>query len=411
MERIYCEVCNSDHLVKDGDYFVCESCGAKYKAEDLRKLILETVEVVPGEKTLTKLYEDAAFYMSIEKYADAFQVYKKITEEFPKEYKPWLQMMRIDIGHKCAEFENLHVFEKTYFYEAKIRGASNEEIKEIIVDVFNNIKATEPYMRDNIYLQRESFGHAVLGDTRLLTFKNNKDTNTIIFLPKDREIYNTTLNWFAMNLYVFVSTCHAIECHELADEIMEYYNYLDENGVFLCDFDDPSGSWQFDNRGFQEYDDFFYKYNKRVIHGKVLDTKLDIDYKAIYPDYDDAVEYIRELDARKMYVYLLDQYEFPKKEDADMFKYNPRVLHASLKFMWKGFFIMYSLFSSTWLCFYIKGDKEKMIEDFKIKYIEQRKEAKEKCECPWCGKFIDYSILPQTCSECKTIIEDVNYLK
>ena len=35
MNTIRCEACGASHLLKDGDYFVCQYCGCKYRREDI----------------------------------------------------------------------------------------------------------------------------------------------------------------------------------------------------------------------------------------------------------------------------------------------------------------------------------------------------------------------------------------
>ena len=41
MKALKCEVCGSNDIVKQGDYFICESCGVKYTVEDVRKIVVE----------------------------------------------------------------------------------------------------------------------------------------------------------------------------------------------------------------------------------------------------------------------------------------------------------------------------------------------------------------------------------
>lgn len=48
MQAIKCEMCNSNDIVKDGDYFVCQSCGTKYTVEAAKKLLIEGVVDVSG---------------------------------------------------------------------------------------------------------------------------------------------------------------------------------------------------------------------------------------------------------------------------------------------------------------------------------------------------------------------------
>lgn len=41
MKAIVCEMCSSNDVVKDGDYYVCQNCGTKYTPESARKLMVE----------------------------------------------------------------------------------------------------------------------------------------------------------------------------------------------------------------------------------------------------------------------------------------------------------------------------------------------------------------------------------
>ena len=63
MKLIKCELCGSNQLVKQGDYFVCQFCGTKYAPEAAKKLIVDiaspisidgAVEVTKGETEKTK---------------------------------------------------------------------------------------------------------------------------------------------------------------------------------------------------------------------------------------------------------------------------------------------------------------------------------------------------------------------
>ncbi len=41
MKAIVCEMCSGHDFVKDGDFFVCQSCGTKYSADDAKKMMVE----------------------------------------------------------------------------------------------------------------------------------------------------------------------------------------------------------------------------------------------------------------------------------------------------------------------------------------------------------------------------------
>ena len=41
MKAIICEMCSGHDFIKDGDYYVCQSCGTKYTIESAKKLMME----------------------------------------------------------------------------------------------------------------------------------------------------------------------------------------------------------------------------------------------------------------------------------------------------------------------------------------------------------------------------------
>ena len=46
MKALVCEMCNSNDLVKQDGYFVCQCCGTKYSVEEAKKMMIEgTVDV------------------------------------------------------------------------------------------------------------------------------------------------------------------------------------------------------------------------------------------------------------------------------------------------------------------------------------------------------------------------------
>ena len=44
-----CELCGATDIIKDGDFFVCQSCGMKYTPESAKKMMVEGVVQVEGK--------------------------------------------------------------------------------------------------------------------------------------------------------------------------------------------------------------------------------------------------------------------------------------------------------------------------------------------------------------------------
>ncbi len=63
MKAIKCEMCNSGDFVKDGEFFVCQSCGTKYTVETIQKMRLEGTVDVTGSKVSVDNSEQVAKHL------------------------------------------------------------------------------------------------------------------------------------------------------------------------------------------------------------------------------------------------------------------------------------------------------------------------------------------------------------
>lgn len=61
MKQLTCEMCGSTELIKDGGFFVCQTCGCKYSVEEAKKMMIEGTVDVQG----TVKVDNSAF---VEKY-------------------------------------------------------------------------------------------------------------------------------------------------------------------------------------------------------------------------------------------------------------------------------------------------------------------------------------------------------
>lgn len=64
MKALQCELCGSTEIIKDGDFFVCQSCGMKYTLETAKKMMVEGVVQVEGT-VKTDRAEDADRYLAL----------------------------------------------------------------------------------------------------------------------------------------------------------------------------------------------------------------------------------------------------------------------------------------------------------------------------------------------------------
>lgn len=64
MKALKCELCGSTEIIKDGDFFVCQSCGMKYTLETAKKMMVEGVVQVEGT-VKTDRTEDVNRYLAL----------------------------------------------------------------------------------------------------------------------------------------------------------------------------------------------------------------------------------------------------------------------------------------------------------------------------------------------------------
>lgn len=95
MKRMQCELCGGTDIVKDGDFFVCQSCGTKYTAENARKMMVEGVVQVEGT-VKTDRSEDIDKFLSLSNealssnnFANAEKYANRVLEIDPKNREAW----------------------------------------------------------------------------------------------------------------------------------------------------------------------------------------------------------------------------------------------------------------------------------------------------------------------------------
>lgn len=103
MKAMQCELCGSTEIIKDGDFFVCQSCGMKYTLENARKMMVEGVVQVEGT-VKTDRSDDVERYMKLARtarescnYKDAEKYAAKILEIDLSNAEAWaIRSMAID---------------------------------------------------------------------------------------------------------------------------------------------------------------------------------------------------------------------------------------------------------------------------------------------------------------------------
>ena len=86
MKAIKCEMCGSNDVVKQGEFFVCQNCGTKYEPEAARKLLVE----IDNSVKLEKNYEAARAARKAGNDSLAGQLYSQILQDDPNSWEALL---------------------------------------------------------------------------------------------------------------------------------------------------------------------------------------------------------------------------------------------------------------------------------------------------------------------------------
>ncbi len=173
MNKLVCEMCNSNEVVKQDGYFVCQSCGTKYSVEEARRMMIEGVVDVQG----TVKVDNSSF---VEKYlANARRAYaKEDWEEVEKYYNMVEQNTTNNMeavffsayGKAMLALVDKDHFKKQQKFNVLIKSISvindyyevtNEDKKEVLTNICSAVLK----MYEVTYVYDTIAGSAVGGET------------------------------------------------------------------------------------------------------------------------------------------------------------------------------------------------------------------------------------------------------
>lgn len=144
MNKIVCELCGSNDLIKKDGMFECQNCGTKYSAEEVKKLMIEgkvdisgsTVKVDDTEK-ITNYFLMAEKAYNADNKKEAEDYCNKIIEVDPTNYKAWL------LKGKAAGWQStlakLRIEETISAFKTAIQNAPEDEVDKIKEEESNEI--------------------------------------------------------------------------------------------------------------------------------------------------------------------------------------------------------------------------------------------------------------------------------
>lgn len=132
MNKLVCELCGSHDIIKQDQFFVCQSCGCKYTTEEAKKIIIDVNVKTDSSERIKNLYELARRAKASNNYPDASRYYYDIVREVPDDWEAF--------------------FFSTFF---KFQSAKIIEIENAAQSVTNSIEPTFKLINNNIPIENK----------------------------------------------------------------------------------------------------------------------------------------------------------------------------------------------------------------------------------------------------------------
>lgn len=144
MKQLTCEICGSTDVIKQDGVFVCQTCGCKYSAEDVKKMIIEGTVDVSGSTVKVDDSARISNYLTMAENAydasnkeEAESYCNKIIEIDSNNYKAWL------LKGKAAGWQStlrkIRIEESVNCFTKAIDNAPEDEVDGIKAEAANEI--------------------------------------------------------------------------------------------------------------------------------------------------------------------------------------------------------------------------------------------------------------------------------
>lgn len=154
MKAIVCQLCGSNELVKEGDYFVCQACGTKYTLEDARKLFVEVKGPVTinHEQDFENVMTNAWRALQDNDFPTASQLFSQALNYNPDDHNALF--FRAYAAARCGDPVDFRAQELVNAYERSINAMRAENAP--LADTFSFMQNAVEIMRQMMELSINS---------------------------------------------------------------------------------------------------------------------------------------------------------------------------------------------------------------------------------------------------------------
>ena len=144
MHTIMCELCGSNDVIKQGEYYVCQHCGTKYSLEDAKKL-LGTVKI-DNSDYVEKYLQNARRARAKGDWAEVEKYYNLVEQNWPQNieaifYSSYGKLRCTILENYSAKWDNdVDVLKKSISVLDDYFDMEKEaEERQVIIDAMNDI--------------------------------------------------------------------------------------------------------------------------------------------------------------------------------------------------------------------------------------------------------------------------------
>ena len=168
MQRLQCELCGSNDIVKQEGLYVCQHCGSKYSPNEAKKLLVQgTVQInyLPSTDNLLELADNA---FKARKYEEAEEYSNRAIEINAFESRAWYQKA-VAIGAQ-VEYSPSRIREYVVCFNKSISLITDEKEKsEVIEEFIENMGIIVPSTLDRTLRRFEdNVTHGLANDVAVL---------------------------------------------------------------------------------------------------------------------------------------------------------------------------------------------------------------------------------------------------
>ena len=218
MKQLTCEMCGSTEMVKDGGFFVCQTCGTKYSVEEAKKMMIEgTVDVqgtvrVENQSNVDGLMRIAKTAFESENYEKAIDKCDEIISMSSNNYDAWKLKADalVNVSTKSGN-PGLEAYNSLMNAFRSLNGNATDYQKEDIAKTYLKLVVPETLRSLGLVLTEE-----IIKSLENLCTRGENLLTELNFPEEKKKSYKTSLITSLINTY-------CIKCNEGIEQIEQNY--------------------------------------------------------------------------------------------------------------------------------------------------------------------------------------------